>query len=251
MTATSTARRPSSPRSRQPRPPRKRHPANRAGHVEQPIEMGRLLRFAVGAISFLAAGIHVSAMSPHLRAHVLHGAAFAVMAAFQAVWAYAILRSGGARVLASGVLGHAAIVVLWSWTRSIGLPAWVPGSEGVEPVEIKDAVATLFALAVIAGSCILWRRRLSRRLVGPSAAGAYVCTGAAALALLFVPAAVRSSSAHDHSHSRGNASRTKSSVRPPSVEREVQDRPDADDRGPGGQPHEHTHGDHRVGGSDG
>ncbi len=190
--------------------------------MEEAIELRRLVRLAIGPISLLAAVIHASAVSPHLSAHVLHGLAFAMMAAFQAVWAYAILRSANAGARTIGMLGHGSIVVLWLWTRSVGLPAWVPGSAGVEAVEIKDAVATLFALIVIAGIGVLSAPRLGRRLVAPSAAGAAVTAAAAALALLTVPAVVGSSNAHGLSHSHDRPAPITSSEEQPLVDSGVE-----------------------------
>ena len=118
------------------------------------------LMLLTAALAWGAAVVHAVAIPEHLDESALIGAFFVTVAPAQALWGSWIYRRPGPGVLRAGALASLAIVALWAFTRTIGVPvgpdAWQP-----EPVGVLDAVATVnelltAALAVaLAGSARL------------------------------------------------------------------------------------------------
>lgn len=163
--------------------------------AELPVPLDRVVRVGAAAASLAAAAVHASAVSDHSY-HLLHVTAFVAMAAFQAWWAYLVLRSTMGRVLAIGAAGHGGILLLWLMSRTVGLPTWVPGIHGIEAAQAKDIMAAVLAVSVLAGIDILSRTELRDRGVRPSHAGAAL--GAAVLAATLLGVAGSLSTGHIH-----------------------------------------------------
>lgn len=99
--------------------------------------------------SAAAAGVHAAAGPVHFREGLLIGTFFVVSALAQLAWSLLLLARGPDRALLwAGLLGNAAIVALWAWTRTVGLPGLVE----VEPVGSWDLAASSWEV-VIVGSC--------------------------------------------------------------------------------------------------
>ncbi len=99
--------------------------------------------------SAAAAGVHAAAGPIHFREGLLIGSFFVVSALAQLAWSMLLLTRGADRALLwAGLVGNAAIVVLWALTRTVGLPGLVE----VEPVGSWDVAASAWEL-VIVGSC--------------------------------------------------------------------------------------------------
>jgi hypothetical protein len=179
--------------------------AHSAGaQLERPIALGQVLRIGAAGASLAAAAIHASAISDH-SFHALHAVAFVAMAAFQAWWAYLLLRGLGQRMLLLGAAGHGAIAGLWLLSRVWGLPAWVPGSHGVEASELKDALAFGLTVAVLVAIDVLSRPQLRARSLRPSTAGAATGAAVVLVVLLGVVGAVSTGHVHDDGHHHGPA----------------------------------------------
>jgi hypothetical protein len=65
-----------------------------------------------------------------------------------------------------GIVGNLALIALWAWTRTIGIPFVGPGAGEVEPVSALDVVAKVVEGGLIALLIVLlwqlgrrWRRR--------------------------------------------------------------------------------------------
>src|SRR5206468_9810447 len=97
-----------------------------------------------------------------------YGAFFVASGVAQLSWALLIVRWPSRPLFWLGVLGNAAIVVLWAVTRTKGTIVG-PGSAEPEPVGVADSISTGFELAIVALGFMtlvsaLRRTRLLRRL---------------------------------------------------------------------------------------
>lgn len=103
---------------------------------------------AAAAASFCAALVHGSVIATHLREWWLFGAFFIVVTPLQVAWAVLVVRRpNDRRLLLAGAAGNLAIVLIWTFSRIVGLPF---GPETFEPeaVGLKDLLATYCELAV-------------------------------------------------------------------------------------------------------
>jgi hypothetical protein len=102
---------------------------------------------AIGLAAFVAASHLEAAVSamPHSPAV---GVAVGAIAVAAAAWAVRVARRPSRALLLSGAAGAAALVALWLWTRTVG----VPGLGGGEPapVGVLDALSALDALLLAA-----------------------------------------------------------------------------------------------------
>ena len=160
-----------------------------------PVALGQLTRVIAAAASLGAAAVHASALSQHTF-DLVHTAVFITMTVFQAFWAYLVLRSVDRSVLLSGAVGHGVIVLLWLVSRTSGMPSWLPGASGAEPVGLKDVAATVLAVVAVACVDVLSRRDLSVRPVRASRAGAAV--GAFVVGSLVLAGAGAFATGHEH-----------------------------------------------------
>jgi hypothetical protein len=125
------------------------------------------------ALSLGAAAVHLWAMPVHAAEFPPYGVAFIVVATFQAWWATAYLDRRPPWLLRSGLFVNTAVVAVWAWSRTSGLP-WGPGANAPEPLGGADLVATSFEIGLIAILAIqLWpgRHALRGRPLTARAAG--------------------------------------------------------------------------------
>ena len=71
--------------------------------------------------------VHGAVTAHHAHEAPLLGWAMAVMCLGQLAWSAAVLFVPSARLVEAGVLGNLAVVVLWAWTRLVGVPFGVAG----------------------------------------------------------------------------------------------------------------------------
>ena len=111
---------------------------------------------AIAAAVFAAAGglIHLTVTRQHLDFPIVT-AGFAFVGVAQWVFAFTIMKRPTTVIAVSGAVLHAAIVTVWTLSRTIGL-AFVPGAEHVAAVGVADIVATTFSVAVV-GTVAIWR----------------------------------------------------------------------------------------------
>jgi hypothetical protein len=107
--------------------------------------------WAMVATTVGAASIHGAMTAHHAREAALLGWAMAVMAVVQLAWAVAVLFVPVRRTVEVGVVGNLSVVVLWAWTRLVGVPFGITG--GVrQRIGVWDATCTLLeVVAVLAG----------------------------------------------------------------------------------------------------
>jgi len=107
------------------------------------------LLLSAGLMSAGAAAVHALVFRVHLAEDPLYGVFFAVTAVAQLGWAVAVVRRPGARVLLFGLVGQGALVGLWLWTRTIGVPVGAAAGQR-EPVGVLDATSVVFELVIVA-----------------------------------------------------------------------------------------------------
>ena len=110
---------------------------------------------AVALLSGLAGVIHASVIAEHFTESTLFGAFFAAAAAFQLLWAAAILTWPRRHLLRLGAMGNAVIVLIWLASRTVGLPVG-PEPWSSEALTLLDVMATIFESGVVL--LVVWRR---------------------------------------------------------------------------------------------
>lgn len=171
------------------------------------LSTGTLLRILAAAASLGAGVVHAAVVPGHLDAWAASGIFFALLAAFQALWAAAWLRRPGRLLLAVGLVVGPATMALWAWSRSpFGLPI---GPDAGEPLEVGHAgvVSTVLELVMVA-ALLAWawpaRPRGGARGRGGVVATALLAVATIAVAGLSV-SGVQAAFAHDHSaHGAGH-----------------------------------------------
>jgi hypothetical protein len=119
----------------------------------------RLATYSAASASAGAAAIHYAVVAEHFEEWWGFGLFFVVSAVAQLVWALLVVTSRSRSVIWLGVVGNAAIVMLWIVTRSVGTLVG-PEPDMTEPVGVADSVATAFEVViVVAGAWLGWRAR--------------------------------------------------------------------------------------------
>lgn len=134
---------------------------SRASGVRRPTLVPVLAMASLGA-----SAVHALAAPAHAREGLLLGAFFVGAALLQLAWAVGVLRSPGSGLLLMGALGNAAVVLLWAWTRTRGIPFGL-AEDAPEPVTAWDLLATVLEVAVASGCGLALGRAL--RLTGAGA----------------------------------------------------------------------------------
>ncbi|MCX6396830.1 MAG: hypothetical protein NTV23_10125 [Propionibacteriales bacterium] len=106
--------------------------------------------------STAAAGVHAAVAPAHFRELPLFGTFFTLCALAQVIWSTAAVLVPGRNVLVVGVVGNAAVLLLWLATRTIGLPfGLLPSPEAVGP---WDLCCATWEAVVVVGGLVLLRR---------------------------------------------------------------------------------------------
>jgi hypothetical protein len=101
-----------------------------------------------------AGAVHAVVVGEHAEHAWVQGAFFLCLAAVQVVLAVALLGRVRPQLVRAGVGLNAAVVGLWAWSRSSGLP-WGIGREGVG---VLDLLATTFEVGCVASGALLLYR---------------------------------------------------------------------------------------------
>jgi hypothetical protein len=103
----------------------------------------------VAALSLLAALIHLWVMPEHFEEWWGYGAFFLVAAVAQVLYVPLLMRWPNRTVLLLGIAGNSAIVLLYLFTRVVGIPLFGPEAWEVEGVGILDVCATMSEVAIM------------------------------------------------------------------------------------------------------
>jgi hypothetical protein len=116
--------------------------------ADQPLPGSLRLTALAGA----GAGLVHRAVAPH-HAHeaALLGWFFAVLCLAQLGWVVALLVRPVRRVVAVGVVGNLAVVLLWAWTRAVGIPLGVAGGARQRFTAWDLSATALEVVLVLAG----------------------------------------------------------------------------------------------------
>ncbi|MDP9333135.1 MAG: hypothetical protein M3Q30_07480 [Actinomycetota bacterium] len=99
-------------------------------------------------LSAATAAIHSAVSAEHFEEAFIFGAFFLAASAAQAGWAILIVYRPSRALLLVGAVGNAATIVLWTLTRTVGLPVgprpWHP-----EAIGTLDLISTLLELAIV------------------------------------------------------------------------------------------------------
>lgn len=104
----------------------------------------------LAVLSFGAAAIHFAVSPDHFGEWVPYGVAFACLAWFQLLWAAAHLARPDRRWVSAAVVVNAGAVVVWVWSRAIGLPIG-PDPGSTEPIGFADALSSAFEAMLVLG----------------------------------------------------------------------------------------------------
>jgi hypothetical protein len=116
--------------------------------------------YTVATLSLVAALIHLWVMPEHFQEWWGYGAFFLVAGVAQVVYVPLLLRWPNQTVLLLlGIAGNSAIVLLYLFTRVVGVPLFGPEVGEVEAVGIIDVCATFSEAAIVValGVLLLWR----------------------------------------------------------------------------------------------
>ena len=113
---------------------------------------------ALALLSAAAAAIHSAVSAEHFEEAFIYGAFFLAASTAQAGWAIVIAYRPNRALLMVGAVGNAATIVLWTLTRTVGLPVgprpWHP-----EAIGTLDLISTLLELAIVVCAATLVARR--------------------------------------------------------------------------------------------
>jgi hypothetical protein len=109
----------------------------------------RPLQLAAGG-SLGAAVVHGLVMPEHLHESAVLGWFFALLCVAQVAWVLVLLVRLTRTWVTLGVLGNLATIVLWAWSRTLGIPFGIDGGLP-ERITAVDLLATGFEVAVVLG----------------------------------------------------------------------------------------------------
>jgi hypothetical protein len=133
-----------------------------AGNDEPVLDMP--VRILLASLSLAAGIIHLVMVPSHAQAATADGVAFAVVGWLQVLAAIALLVRPS-RLLLQGIVAlNLAVVALWVWSRTTGLPFGAHAGEA-EEVAFVDGLTTAFEVALVLGAgFFLLRPSLGTRL---------------------------------------------------------------------------------------
>ena len=108
-------------------------------------------------LSIAAGAIHAIAAIDHFSHWWLYGVFFLVLTYGQVLWGISLLRKTPSdRTLTIGAKANLAIVGVWLFSRTIGVPLG-PESGSAEPVGVMDVAVTLDQLMLVAYVALIVR----------------------------------------------------------------------------------------------
>lgn len=136
------------------------------------------VRATMSLLSGAAAAVHFAVVGVHFDEYWVFGTFFLVVAWFQAAWAVLVVARPSRSQLLIGAIVNGAVIVIWLWSRTGGLPIG-PESGEAEAAEFIDVVATALETLLVIGCLAMLR---PWRFLG--------ALSARAAAILFVVAAL-------------------------------------------------------------
>ncbi len=127
--------------------------------MSQPTNRPKGVLYTVATLSLLAALIHLWVMPEHFEEWWGYGMFFLVAGVVQVVYVPLLVRWPNQTVLLLGMVGNSVIVLLYLFTRVVGIPFFGPEAGKIEGVGIIDVCATASEAAIVValGVLMLWR----------------------------------------------------------------------------------------------
>jgi hypothetical protein len=143
---------------------------NRAVRVDEPTHAHRARWFptptrpvlALATLSAATGAIHAAVSKEHFQEAFIYGAFFLAASTLQAAWAVVLVYRPNRTLLVVGTVANAAIIMLWTFTRTVGVPLG-PQSWSPEPIGTLDVISTLVELAIVLGAATLLARGTTLR----------------------------------------------------------------------------------------
>lgn len=157
-------------------------------------------RVVLAVLSLCAGVVHLVMIPQHAQQGALEGWAFAIMGWLQVLAAIALIARPSRRLLEAVIVVNLAIIAIWVWSRTSGLPV---GAHAGEPEEARtvDQLTTAFeALLVVGSGALLWRPQLGAKLTDATLAVASVVP---VLALVATSFALADPETANHVHDEG------------------------------------------------
>jgi hypothetical protein len=118
-------------------------PARMAPAAEHSLEAERSrMIILIAGVSWAAAFVHGAVIADHFAEYWLFGLFFGVVAILQFGWGAWIYQDPRADRLWLGAIGNLAVVLVWTVSRTVGLPLG-PGTWHPEAIGFADMMATL------------------------------------------------------------------------------------------------------------
>ena len=124
------------------------------GHIQSD---EKALASVAAALSIVAGYIHLVVAPEHFKEWWGYGIFFLTVAIAQAVYGVALLLRPRRSLLAVGFIGNLLLIVLWVWTRTVGVPLIGPGAGEREAVASIDMVSKAVELALVLSLAALMR----------------------------------------------------------------------------------------------
>ena len=112
---------------------------------------------ALAIFSAAAGAIHAAVTTEHFQEAFIYGAFFLSASTIQTGWSAVLVYRPNRRLLWFGVWGNAATVLLWVFTRTVGVP--LGPHSGTEAIGTYDVVSCVLEVAIVVGAATILTRR--------------------------------------------------------------------------------------------
>src|SRR5262245_10794410 len=152
---------------------------------------------ALAVTSLATAGIHFAVMGEHFREYAAFGVFFSLVAWFQALWALGVVVSPTRPLLTIGLVVNAAVIVIWTFSRTAGLPIG-PEPGTAEPAAFLDVLSTILEIGIVVATATLLMRGRSAAPGGTR--NGLLAVGGLALILVLLTTVAVASEGDEHAH---------------------------------------------------
>ncbi|MEJ5254034.1 MAG: hypothetical protein WHS89_01675 [Acidimicrobiales bacterium] len=142
-------------------------------------------RIVLAVLSLCAGVVHLVMIPQHAQQGALEGWAFAIMGWAQVLAAIALIVRPSRRLLEAVMVVNLAIIAIWVWSRTSGLPVGAHAGQPEEARTVDQLTTTFEALLVLGSAALLWKPRLGAKLTDSTLAAASVIPVLALVATSF------------------------------------------------------------------
>jgi hypothetical protein len=125
------------------------------------VRAGSVTRAVMALLSMAAGLVHFAVISQHFEEYWLYGTFFVVIALWQLVWAFLLVRAERHWVDVLAALGNLATAAAWAVTRTVGALVGPDATEAAK-AGFGDLVSTVFEVLIVLGALMMVARRTPR-----------------------------------------------------------------------------------------